>query len=58
MKISKLRKAAKISQRELAKRLGYSHGAIAQVEAGIRRPWPKLLKKLGEFFGVDWKEIR
>jgi len=57
MKISKLRKERSLSQRALARELGYQHSVIAQCESGHRRPWPKLKKAIGDFFGIDWREV-
>lgn len=57
MRISKLRRERGLSQRQLAKELGYHPSAIAQVEAGHRRAWPKLKRRIGEFFEVNWREL-
>jgi transcriptional regulator with XRE-family HTH domain len=49
--IKKLRLELGISQSELAKRAGYSHEFISQVERGVKTPSLKTLKKIA--FGLD-----
>ncbi|NTW06176.1 MAG: helix-turn-helix transcriptional regulator [Peptococcaceae bacterium] len=49
--IKKLRLELGISQNELAKRAGYSHEFISQVERGVKTPSLKTLKKIA--FGLN-----
>ena len=48
-----LRKAAKLSQYELANRLGFSRGKLANYEQGTREPDFETLKMLANFFNVS-----
>ena len=50
--ISKLRSDKGLNQRELAKLLGVSNGAIGMWETGKRQPDLDTIKKLSAFFGV------
>ena len=43
----------KVSQIELAKRIGINSTAIVQVERGHRKCWPKLRKQLARILEVD-----
>jgi len=51
-KISSLRKMRKLSQYELAERLGFSRGKLANYEQGSRQPDYDTLKKIALFFDV------
>jgi transcriptional regulator with XRE-family HTH domain len=51
-RIAKLRKELKLSQYELADRLGYSRGKLSNYEQGSRQPDYDTLQKLADFFGV------
>lgn len=57
MKISKLRREQGLSQVALAQKIGCHPSVIAQVEAGHRKPWPLLKKKIAKVFDVDWREV-
>ncbi|PGT60348.1 transcriptional regulator [Bacillus cereus] len=52
-KISELRKNKKLSQYELADRLGFSRGKLANYEQGTREPDYETLKKIADFFDVS-----
>ncbi|MCX2825295.1 helix-turn-helix domain-containing protein [Bacillus pseudomycoides] len=52
-KISELRKQQKLSQYELAERLGFSRGKLANYEQGQREPDYDTLKKIADFFEVS-----
>ncbi|MBK5506681.1 MULTISPECIES: helix-turn-helix domain-containing protein [Bacillus] len=52
-KISELRKKQKLSQYELADRLGFSRGKLANYEQGQREPDYDTLKKIADFFEVS-----
>lgn len=51
-RISKLRKEHKLTQLELAKRLGFSRGQLANYEQGQREPDYESLQKIADFFEV------
>lgn len=50
--IKQLRLQMGISQSELARRIGYSHEFISQVERGIKTPSIKALQKIASGLGV------
>lgn len=52
-RLSGLRKSMKISQYELADRLGMSRGQLANYEQGKRQPDQETLVKLADFFNVS-----
>lgn len=52
-RLSSLRKKKKISQYELANRLGFSRGQIANYEQGKREPDYETLKIFADFFEVS-----
>lgn len=57
-KLRKLRTRDGLSQRDLAVRLGYTHGAmIALLEAGKRQPTAELLLKLMALFNVTSDQL-
>lgn len=52
-RIATLRKAAGISQAELAKALQISPSAVGMYEQGRREPSVEILKAMSEYFGVS-----
>ncbi len=52
LKISALRKAAKLTQSELAERIGLKQQALSKYEVGSREPDIDTLCKIADFFGV------
>ncbi|PHA00910.1 transcriptional regulator [Bacillus pseudomycoides] len=52
-KIAELRKDKKLSQYELANRLGFSRGKLANYEQGTREPDYETLKKIADYFEVS-----
>lgn len=52
-KLIELRKNLKLSQYELADRLGFSRGKLANYEQGTRQPDFDTLEKIADFFGVS-----
>lgn len=52
-KIAELRKNQKLSQYDLADRLGFSRGKLANYEQGQREPDYDTLKKIADFFEVS-----
>lgn len=55
--IGELRRLAKLSQRELAEKIGSSSTSVANWEQGIYDPSARQLLKLAAVFGVDPREI-
>lgn len=53
IRLKELREKKKISQRELAKLLGFSQGTVGNWESGIRKPTFKTLYKLADYFNVS-----
>jgi len=51
--LSKLRKSRGLSQYELAERLSFSRGKLANYEQGTRQPDFETLEKLADFFDVS-----
>lgn len=52
-RIKKLRQEMKLSQYELAEKLGFSRGQLANYEQGKREPDYATLQKLADFFEVS-----
>lgn len=52
-RLSQLRKSHKLSQYDLADRLSFSRGQIANYEQGQRQPDYETLKKIADFFEVS-----
>ena len=52
-KINFLREAKKISQTELAKRIGVTNAMISACEADIRQPSIEILAKIANYFDVS-----
>ncbi|MCW1940177.1 helix-turn-helix domain-containing protein [Bacillus anthracis] len=52
-KIAELRKNQKLSQYDLADKLGFSRGKLANYEQGQREPDYDTLKKIADFFEVS-----
>ncbi|PEO55590.1 transcriptional regulator [Bacillus toyonensis] len=52
-KIAELRKNQKLSQYDLAERLGFSRGKLANYEQGQREPDYDTLKKIADYFEVS-----
>ena len=55
--IKQARVTMRITQAELAKRLGVTPQAISQYERGIKNPNPATLKKIAAALGVEWYEL-
>lgn len=51
-RIINLRKGKKLSQTELAKRIGVSQTSLAMYENNKRTPRPTILERLASYFGV------
>ena len=52
-RLEKLRKNAKLSQKQLADKIGVSQSMIARIEAGERDPRTDIKIKLASFFNVS-----
>lgn len=52
-RIAELRKRKKLSQYDLAERLGFSRGKLANYEQGSRQPDFETLKHIADFFEVS-----
>lgn len=52
-RLAQLRKSRKLSQYELADRLGFSRGQVANYEQGKREPDYATLQKFADFFEVS-----
>lgn len=53
IRLKELREKKGISQRELAKMLGFSQGTVGNWESGIRKPTYKTLYKIADLFNVS-----
>lgn len=51
------RKRAKMTQAELAEKLGISYVGVSQWENGIRNPKYDTIKKIATALNVDWTEL-
>ncbi len=47
-----------VTQEELARRMGASPAAVAQMEAKNARPRAATLKKVAQALGIDWERLR
>jgi len=47
-----------LTQEEVARRMGVTRPAYAQMEAKGVRPRVPTLKKIAEAFGVEWEQVR
>lgn len=52
-RLAKLRKERNLSQYELAEKMGFSRGQIANYEQGTRQPDFETLLKFADYFGVS-----
>ncbi|OZT77781.1 helix-turn-helix domain-containing protein [Salinicoccus roseus] len=55
--LSKLRKRANLTQYQLAEKLGFSRGQIANYEQGKREPDYETLGKIADFFDIGIDEL-
>lgn len=55
--LKKLRKEQKLTQADLAEKLGYGYTAISKYESGRNEPSIKDLKRLAEIFKVSVDEL-
>lgn len=52
-----MREKHKLTQRELARRLGVTQNYIPALEAGTRNPGPRLRQSLMELFQCDFEDL-
>ena len=52
-----MRDRHKLTQRELARRLGVTQNYIPALEAGTRNPGPKLRQSLMQLFQCDFEDL-
>ena len=51
------RKSRNLTQQDVADACGISRSYVAAIECGIRSPHPKVAKRIGKLFGIDWTEF-
>jgi len=51
------RKAKNLSQNEIADAVGIKQVTYANYELGLRRPSPKIAKKIAKVFNFDWTKF-
>lgn len=52
--LSEKRKNRKLTQSDIAARIGISRTHYTNIEKGYRRPSPEIAQKLGEVLEIDW----
>lgn len=57
MNLSRVRKRKRLTQEQLAKAIGVNRSLIAQVEAGWRKPYPKLRREIARVLGEPEEKI-
>lgn len=57
MSLVRLRKKRKLTQEELAKKVGVSRSLIARIESNWERPYPSLKKRIAEALDVEEQKI-
>jgi DNA-binding XRE family transcriptional regulator len=57
MELKTLRKSTGITQTELAGIIGISQQAIQRIEAGLRKPSPKVAKRMQAHFGITLEQM-
>lgn len=55
--IQKLRKAAGLTQEELAEKLGVTTTWVGYIETGLRKPNLKRISRMAKLFGVKVKDM-
>lgn len=56
-RIRAFRKLKGMTQQQLADRLGVSVAVLGSLERGTRKQEPKLLERIAETLGIDYKEL-
>ena len=57
LRLKELRRARGLTQKDLAKRAGINRSTLAQVEVGIRRPYPKMLAAAAKALRIQMNEL-
>lgn len=57
LRIRALRRLKRMTQQELAERLGFSATMLSYIERGHRKPSPQLLEKIAQELNVDREEL-
>lgn len=57
MKLKRLRQEKVLSQRELARMAGLTHGTVWRLENGFVQAQPKTIRKLADVLDVEPKEL-
>jgi putative transcriptional regulator len=57
LRLKEERKKRKLTQKELAQKLGISEVWVKKIENGVNDPGRKLMFKFEEFFGVSHREL-
>jgi transcriptional regulator with XRE-family HTH domain len=55
--LKQMRERNRLTQRELARRLGVTQNYIPALESGHRKPGPRLRQQLMELFQCDFQEL-
>lgn len=55
--LKRVREAKKMSQTELANKIGVKPNAVSQYESGVREPKASLLPKIAEILGCTVDEL-
>ena len=50
-----IRKEQELTQEKLADAIGVKRTTITNIESGVNKPSIPTAKKLGKYFGFDWK---
>ena len=51
------REASGLNQRELAEKVHMPQSMLSDIERGVRKPWPKVAKKLSRVLKVPVREL-
>lgn len=57
LRIRSLRRLKRMTQQELAKRLGFSATILSYIERGLKEPSPQLLEKIAEELNIEREEL-
>lgn len=57
MTLTTLRKAAGLNQSELAVKIGKTQQTVAAYESGLRKPRPRIAKKIADVFGLSIEDV-
>lgn len=57
LRIRAFRKLKRLTQQQLADRMGVSVAVLGSLERGTRRPDSKLMQRIAESLGIDYDEL-